>query len=224
MKNSYLFHVRQLGLQPYQAVFQAMRDFTSQRQSETIDELWLVQHPPVFTQGQTGKESNLIMPGDIPVIQSDRGGQVTYHGPGQQILYVLLEMRRHGLSVRQLVSLLEQTTLLTLSDYHIQGQLRMNAPGVYISENKICSLGLRVRRGCSFHGMALNVAMDLEPFSRINPCGYIGLKMTQLSDYYPTVNIGKVSEQLVSHFTQQLAGISGNDIQSKWLPWVNTTI
>jgi len=175
--------VRHLGLQPYEPVSQAMHDFTDSRDDTTPDEIWLVEHLPVFTQGQAGKAEHLLMTGDIPVIQSDRGGQVTYHGPGQQVMYVLLNLKRRKLGVRELVTLLEQTVVNTLAEYGIDAHPRADAPGVYVGEMKICSLGLRIRKGCSFHGLALNINMDLAPFQRINPCGYAGMEMTQMRQW-----------------------------------------
>lgn len=178
--------VRQLGLQPYEPVSQAMHDFTDSRDDTTPDEIWLVEHLPVFTQGQAGKAEHLLTTGDIPVIQSDRGGQVTYHGPGQQVMYVLLNLKRRKLGVRELVTLLEQTVVSTLAEYGIDAHPRADAPGVYVGEMKICSLGLRIRKGCSFHGLALNINMDLTPFLRINPCGYAGMEMTQMRQWVET--------------------------------------
>lgn len=175
--------VRHLGLQPYEPVSQAMHDFTDSRDDTTPDEIWLVEHLPVFTQGQAGKAEHLLMTGDISVIQSDRGGQVTYHGPGQQVMYVLLNLKRRKLGVRELVTLLEQTVVNTLAEYGIEAHPRADAPGVYVGESKICSLGLRIRKGCSFHGLALNINMDLTPFQRINPCGYAGMEMTQMRQW-----------------------------------------
>ncbi|RAU35578.1 lipoyl(octanoyl) transferase LipB [Enterobacter sp. RIT418] len=175
--------VRHLGLQPYEPVSQAMHDFTDSRDDATPDEIWLVEHLPVFTQGQAGKAEHLLMTGDIPVIQSDRGGQVTYHGPGQQVVYVLLNLKRRKLGVRELVTLLENTVVNTLAEYGIDAHPRADAPGVYVGEKKICSLGLRIRKGCSFHGLALNINMDLTPFQRINPCGYAGMEMTQMRQW-----------------------------------------
>lgn len=178
--------VRHLGLQPYEPVSQAMHDFTDSRDDSTPDEIWMVEHLPVFTQGQAGKAEHLLMTGDIPVIQSDRGGQVTYHGPGQQVMYVLLNLKRRKLGVRELVTLLEQTVVNTLAEYGIDAHPRADAPGVYVGEMKICSLGLRIRKGCSFHGLALNINMDLAPFQRINPCGYAGMEMTQMRQWVET--------------------------------------
>ncbi|ORM73374.1 octanoyltransferase [Pantoea wallisii] len=194
--------VRQLGLRDWQPVSDAMHQFTDQRHSETPDEIWLVEHPPVFTQGQAGKAEHLLMPGDIPVVQSDRGGQVTYHGPGQQVMYVLIDIKRHKTGVRELVTALENTVIATLADYQVAARARADAPGVYVGDDKICSLGLRIRKGCSFHGLALNVAMDLAPFLRINPCGYAGMQMTQLSQFQPGVTVTDVQPRLVHHFAR----------------------
>lgn len=175
--------VRQLGVQPYEPVFQAMKTFTEQRNEATADEVWLVQHPPVFTQGQAGDAEHVLMPGDIPVVQVDRGGQVTYHGPGQIVAYPMINLRRRGMGVRQLVSGIEDSLVATLQSYGIEAFAKPDAPGVYTADNeKIASLGLRVRRGSSYHGLALNVDMDLEPFDRINPCGYQGLRMVHMRD------------------------------------------
>ncbi len=210
--------VRELGLQAYEPVWHAMQDFTNQRTVDTADELWLVQHPPVFTQGQAGKAEHLLLPGDIPVVQVDRGGQVTYHGPGQLVAYPLVDVRRLGLGVRELVSRIEQSLIDLLAGYGVSAEARADAPGVYVNGAKIASLGLRIRRGCSFHGLALNVDMDLQPFQRINPCGYAGLAMTQLADHVAgPLAMAEVSarlrEQLVKHLgyeqQQNLAGAIG---------------
>ncbi|MGK3125143.1 lipoyl(octanoyl) transferase LipB [Candidatus Pantoea formicae] len=194
--------VRQLGLRDWQPVSDAMHQFTDQRDSHTADEIWLVEHHPVFTQGQAGKAEHLLMPGDIPVVQSDRGGQVTYHGPGQQIMYVLIDVKRRKMGVRELVTALEETVISTLADYDIVARARADAPGVYVGDEKICSLGLRIRKGCSFHGLALNIAMDLTPFLRINPCGYAGMQMTQLSALHTGVTPADVRPRLVQHFAR----------------------
>lgn len=204
--------VRQLGQRDWQPISDAMHRFTDQRDSDTPDEVWLVEHNPVFTQGQAGKAEHLLMPGDIPVVQSDRGGQVTYHGPGQQVMYVLIDVKRRKLGVRQLVTALEETVVATLADYGVSAHARPDAPGVYVGEEKICSLGLRIRKGCSFHGLALNVAMDLAPFLRINPCGYAGMRMTQLGQFQPGVTTADVQPRLVQHFAQ-LTGFTA----SEWL-------
>ncbi|HAV1483890.1 TPA: lipoyl(octanoyl) transferase LipB [Enterobacter hormaechei subsp. steigerwaltii] len=192
--------VRHLGLQPYEPVSQAMHDFTDMRDDTTPDEIWLVEHLPVFTQGQAGKAEHLLMTGDIPVIQSDRGGQVTYHGPGQQVMYVLLNLKRRKLGVRELVTLLEQTVVNTLAEYGIDAHPRADAPGVYVGEMKICSLGLRIRKGCSFHGLALNINMDLTPFQRINPCGYAGMEMTQMRQWVNTATPENIRPVLLKKF------------------------
>lgn len=182
-----------------------MTDFTNQRTPESIDQLWLVEHPPVFTQGQAGKAEHLLFPGDIPVVQSDRGGQVTYHGPGQLVAYPLLDLRRLKIGVRELVTSIEQTIVATLAHYGIESAAKPDAPGVYVDGNKIASLGLRVRRGCSFHGLALNVDMDLAPFLRINPCGYQGLAMVQMRDLIPEPpSLAQVQDQLVTEFARKL--------------------
>lgn len=179
-----------------------MHHYTDQRDDQSRDEIWLVEHPPVFTQGQAGKAEHLLMPGDIPVVQSDRGGQVTYHGPGQQVMYVLIDVKRRKLGVRQLVTILEETVIATLAEFGVSARARADAPGVYVGEEKICSLGLRIRKGCSFHGLALNVAMDLSPFLRINPCGYAGMSMTQLKNFEPEVTTEQVRSPLVSAFVR----------------------
>jgi len=195
--------VRQLGLSDYELVWHAMQDFTDQRDEHTIDELWLVQHPAVFTQGQAGKAEHVLAPGDIPVIQADRGGQVTYHGPGQIVAYPLLDIRRSGLGVRELVNRIEESIIRVLERYGVKGERREGAPGIYVRGEKIASLGLRVRRGRTFHGLAFNIDMDLEPFQRINPCGFEGLRVTQLSDL-AKIEIGEVETQLVDSIASQL--------------------
>ncbi|MCK3655117.1 octanoyltransferase [Pasteurellaceae bacterium Macca] len=203
--------IRQLGVQDYQQVWQQMQTFTDSRDADTPDEIWLVQHPAVFTQGSAGKAEHLLNPTNIPVVQSDRGGQITYHGLGQQIMYVLIDIKRHKangheLNVRQLVTALEQTVVKTLADYGIDSYPKPDAPGVYVAERKICSLGLRIRKGCSFHGLALNINMDLSPFLNINPCGYAGLEMCQLADFVPEseAQCDQVSPKLVNYFTALL--------------------
>ena len=188
--------VRQLGEVDYQDSWQKMQDFTDTRQPDTVDELWFLQHPPVYTLGKNGKPEHVLNSADIPVINSDRGGQVTYHGPGQIVVYTLLDLKRLNLGVRQLVTVLEQSIIDVLAAYGIDSKARSDAPGVYVNDAKIAALGLRVRRGCSFHGLALNVDMDLEPFSRINPCGYEGLEVTQLKNLLADVDIKNVSADL----------------------------
>ena len=169
--------IRQLGRQPYEPIFEAMKRFTDERGETTLDEIWLVEHDAVFTQGQAGKAEHILMPGDIPVVQVDRGGQVTYHGPGQQVIYLLLNIKRRKLGVRHLVTAMEEAVVGLLAKYGVKAYPKPDAPGVYVDERKVCSLGLRIRNGCSFHGLALNVNMDLSPFQRINPCGYAGMEM-----------------------------------------------
>ncbi|MEJ2478944.1 MAG: lipoyl(octanoyl) transferase LipB, partial [Acidihalobacter sp.] len=165
-----------MGRRSYAPVWQAMQDFTDARKPDTPDEFWMLEHPPVFTLGQAGRSEHLLAPGSIPVVHIDRGGQVTYHGPGQLVVYTLLDLRRRRLGVRALVEALEQGVVDMLADYGVAAQPRRDAPGVYVDGRKIAALGLRVRRGCSYHGLALNVDMDLEPFQRINPCGYRGME------------------------------------------------
>ncbi|WHR52843.1 lipoyl(octanoyl) transferase LipB [Vibrio furnissii] len=189
--------VRRFGRQDYHPVWQAMHDFTDQRDDTTRDEVWLVEHNPVFTQGQAGKAEHLLNTGDIPVVQSDRGGQVTYHGPGQIVAYFLINLRRKKLGVRELVTDIENLVINTLNAYNIDAAARPDAPGVYVEGKKICSLGLRIRKGCSFHGLALNVNMDLSPFLRINPCGYQGMEMVQVSDLGGPARIEDVEQQLI---------------------------
>lgn len=197
--------VRQLGMQDYAQTWQAMTRFTNERQADTVDELWLVQHPPVFTQGQAGKPEHLLSPGDIPVVQTDRGGQITYHGPGQLVGYPLLDLRRCKLGVRDLVTLIEQTLIDVLAHYQISALAKSDAPGVYVDGAKIASLGLRVRRGCSFHGWSLNADMDLTPFSQINPCGYRGLAMTQMRDLLDSpLDFTEIQVRLAEQFAQNL--------------------
>ena len=197
--------VRHLGLVEYQPTLDAMRTLTAERDAQTADEIWLLQHPPVFTQGQAGKAEHLLAPGDIPVIQVERGGQVTYHGPGQLVGYLMLDLRRLGLGVRELVTAMEQSLVELLASYGVTAAPKADAPGVYVDGAKIASLGLRVRRGCSFHGLALNVAMDMQPFQRINPCGYSGLQMVQLSELVAEpVVIEEVAQRLEQVLRRQL--------------------
>ena len=191
--------VRQLNTMDYSKVWHAMQSFTDNRDEQTLDELWLVEHPPVFTQGQAGKEEHLLMPGDIEVVKVDRGGQVTYHGPGQQVIYFMINLRRKKIGVRELVTLIEKTIVAALNDYDIKAYPKPDAPGVYVDDKKVASLGLRVRKGCSFHGLALNVNMDLSPFLRINPCGYAGLEMVKTCDLQGPQDINSASDALVKH-------------------------
>ncbi|EGQ8007708.1 lipoyl(octanoyl) transferase LipB [Vibrio parahaemolyticus] len=196
--------VKRLGRQDYEPVWKAMHEFTDQRTEETPDEVWLVEHNPVFTQGQAGKAEHLINTGDIPVVQSDRGGQVTYHGPGQLVAYFLINLRRKKLGVRDLVTTIENLVINTLKAYNIDSAARPDAPGVYVDSKKICSLGLRIRKGCSFHGLALNVNMDLTPFLRINPCGYAGMEMVQVSQFNGPSDVETVEKQLIEELVTLL--------------------
>ena len=198
--------VRDLGLVEYQTTLQSMKEFTDARTSESADELWLLQHPRVFTQGQAGKAEHLLDPRDIPVVQADRGGQVTYHGPGQWVLYLMVDLRRHKLGVRGLVDLIENSIIQLLAEYGIEAAARPDAPGVYVAGDKIAALGLRVRKGCSYHGLALNVDLDLEPFQRINPCGHRGLQVTSMARCLPgrSLTMAAVGQRLRSIIAQQL--------------------
>lgn len=198
---------RQLGEADYQQTLAAMRDFTDTRRADTPDELWLLQHPRVFTQGQAGKAEHVLAAGDIPVVQVDRGGQVTYHGPGQWVVYLLLDLRRRGIGVRALVDLIEASIVAVLAQQGISAAADPKAPGVYVAGEKIASLGLRVRRGCSYHGLALNVDMDLEPFTRINPCGYAGLRVTSMRQLLGAncPSMDTVGESLLQELTRRLA-------------------
>lgn len=197
-------HVRHLGIQDYQSVWQRMQQFTDNRDDNTPDELWLVEHYPVFTQGQAGKAEHILNAGDIPVIKVDRGGQVTYHGPGQMIAYPLLNIKRRHFGVRQLVTHIEQSLVNLLHSYQIKAYAKADAPGVYVNDNKIASLGLRIRKGCSFHGLALNVDMDLSPFNRINPCGYAGLIMCQCKDLQGPQSVAEAINNWLPFFYQDL--------------------
>ncbi|HEX7917052.1 lipoyl(octanoyl) transferase LipB [Rudaea sp.] len=192
------------GLSPYEPVWRAMQAFTDARDAETPDELWLVEHPPVFTLGQAGKWEHVLLPGDIPVVPVDRGGQVTYHGPGQIVAYPLIDLRRLKLGIRELVCRIEQAIIDTLANWNVEAVRREGAPGVYVAGAKIAALGLRVRRGCTFHGLAFNVNMDLEPFHRINPCGYQGLAVTQLMDLGGPSSLAEVETELVAQLERQL--------------------
>lgn len=192
-----LAQFRDWGATDYVETFEAMRDFTRERNDKTLDQIWFTEHNPVFTQGQAGKTEHLLAPGDIPVVQTDRGGQVTYHGPGQITGYLMLDLRRLGIGVRDLVTHIENSMIRTLQQYDIAAAARPDAPGVYVESGaKIGSLGLRVRRGCSYHGLSLNVDMDLEPFSRINPCGLLGMSVTQIADFQ-AARMAEVKAQLL---------------------------
>lgn len=196
-------HIRRLGLMDYEPVWRAMQIFTDERDAETPDEIWLVEHPPVFTQGQAGRAEHVLAAGDIPVIQADRGGQVTYHGPGQIVAYTLIDIRRLELGVRELVTAIEDAILAVLDGYGVKADRLAGAPGIYVEGVKIASLGLRVRKGKSFHGLAFNVNMDLEPFQRINPCGLQGMQVTHLSAF-ADVSISEVEQRLITGLSQVL--------------------
>lgn len=192
--------VKDLGRRDYEPVWREMQAFTEGRSPETVDEIWFVEHPPVYTLGVGGREEHILNAGAIPVVRCNRGGQVTYHGPGQIVMYVLLDIRRYGLGVRDLVSHLEQTVVELLADYGVAAGARRDAPGVYVDGNKVAALGLRVSRGCSYHGLALNVDMDLTPFLGINPCGYEGLGVTQLRDLGVPVDMKRIRAQMADIF------------------------
>ncbi|WP_068547512.1 lipoyl(octanoyl) transferase LipB [Thalassotalea crassostreae] len=196
--------IRQLGTMDYEKVWHAMQDFTDSRDDSVDDELWLVEHPPVFTQGQAGKEEHLLMPGDIPVVKVDRGGQVTYHGPGQQVIYFMINLRRRKMGVRDLVTLIENSIVNMLAKHNIEANAKPDAPGVYVDGKKIASLGLRVRKGCSFHGLAINVNMDMSPFLRINPCGYAGLEMVQSKELNGPSTVEQAGNDLVVELKELL--------------------
>ncbi len=196
--------VRELGRQSYEPVWEAMKAFTHQRTAQTRDEIWLVQHDPVFTQGQAGKPEHVLLPGDIPVVQVDRGGQVTYHGPGQLVAYFLIDVRRIDSGPRAMVTALENAIIKLLADFGIDSVSNPEAPGVYVNEAKIAALGLRFRKGCSYHGLSFNLDMNLEPFQRINPCGYAGLEVTQLKDLIGEVDFHQISTQLVQCLMAEL--------------------
>lgn len=197
--------IKNLGQQNYLAIFKLMREFTDARTNETCDELWFLEHAPVFTQGQAGKPEHLLNPEAIPVIQTDRGGQVTYHGPGQLVAYTLFDINRMQLGTRTFVRKIEATIIDVLKEYGLEGKGSEAAPGVYINEAKIASIGLRIRKGCSYHGLAFNIAMDLEPFSRINPCGYKNMPVTQLAQFVPSVTVAEVQEKMLKYILQNFA-------------------
>lgn len=201
--------VRDLGRQPYAPVWHAMQRFTDARTDASADELWVVEHDPVFTLGQAGKDEHVLAPGDIPVLHVDRGGQVTYHGPGQIVVYPLLQLRRLGIGVRDYVCRIEQAIIDTLDEWNIGAERLDGAPGVYVGGAKVAALGIRVRRGCTFHGLAFNVAMDLEPFHRINPCGYQGLQVTSVVDLGGPSGMAAVKPVLLGHLARQF----GLDLQ-----------
>ena len=195
--------LRDLGLQPYLPTWQAMQSFIESRDATTLDELWLVQHPPVYTLGHNGDPANLLDAGDIPVVRSDRGGQITYHGPGQLVAYALFDLKRLNIGVRGLVSGLENAVINTLASYGIRAEARRDAPGVYVANSKIASLGLRIRHGCSYHGLSLNVDLNLAPFRNINPCGFKNLQVTRLTDLGAPVTVQEVTVPLIGTIMQE---------------------
>jgi len=196
--------VRQLGQQDYEPVWRQMQQFTDQRNESSQDEIWLVEHSPIFTLGMNGKPEHLLNPGQIPVIKIDRGGQVTYHGPGQLVAYLLIDIKRRKLGIRAMVEKIEQAIIELLADFKIEARGRRDAPGVYAGDSKIAALGLRVRRGCTYHGLALNVNMDLEPFQRINPCGHKDMQVTQTSDLNGPNNVDTIATELSQKLAKQL--------------------
>lgn len=219
LSNELAVFVRRLPVQDYATCWQSMQDFTNQRDSHTQDEIWVLQHKPVFTQGQAGKAEHLLNQGDIPLVQSDRGGQVTYHGPGQLMVYLMLDLKRLKLGVRDLVTHMEKALITCLARFDINAYAKADAPGVYVDSKKIASLGLRVRKGCSFHGMALNVDMDLSPFERINPCGYPGLEMVQAADLAPLskpITIELMADDLCHQLITQLQYQKVSDSKDPW--------
>ena len=189
-------HIKNLGRQDYQLTWEQMIAFTQNRDAQSADELWIVEHPPVFTQGISGTEKHVLSTGDIPIVQSDRGGQITYHGPGQLVIYCLFDLKRLGLGVKQTVGILEASVQELLSRYQIDTHLKDGAPGVYVDNQKISALGLKVKNGKTYHGLSLNIDMDLSPFSQINPCGYPGLEVTQMADLTDNVNFLTVANEL----------------------------
>lgn len=199
-----IWTVRELGRQPFMAVWPAMERYTEERGDQTGDELWLVEHDPVFTLGQAGKQEHVLAPGGIPVVRTNRGGQVTYHGPGQIVAYPLVDLRRIGLGVREFVCRIEQALIDTLAHWEIRAERKDGAPGVYVEGAKVGALGLRVRRGCTFHGLAFNIAMDLEPFARINPCGYAGLQVTSVLKLGGPATTSEVKPVLIAEMSKQL--------------------
>jgi len=197
-------HVRSLGLVEYQPTWDAMKRFTTERSPETRDEIWLVQHPPVYTQGLAGKPEHLLHSTNIPVVKIDRGGQITYHGPGQIVAYMLLDMRRWKINVRELVRLMEQAVIDLLAENGVAAQGREDAPGVYVSGAKVAALGLKIKKGCCYHGLALNVDMDLAPFANINPCGYAGMRVTQVCELGIAVSINELQAELAQNLIHGL--------------------
>jgi lipoyl(octanoyl) transferase len=204
--------LKYLGSVPYEPTWRAMQQFTDRRDEATRDEIWLLEHPPVYTQGLNGKPEHVLAAGDIPVVQIDRGGQVTYHGPGQLVVYPLIDLRRHKLGVRELVTALENTVIETAATWDIKAIAKREAPGVYVDGRKLASVGLRIRRGCSYHGLAFNVAMDLEPFQRINPCGYQGLEVTDLT----RLGVSQSMEEIAKVLAPKLLAALGLPAEPLW--------
>jgi len=204
-----MLRIRKLGLVDYEATLSSMTEFTDRRSPDTPDELWFLEHPPVFTLGLAADRSHVLAPGKIPVVQVDRGGQVTYHGPGQLIVYALIDLKRAGLSIRDLVSILENAVINSTAAYGIDTHGRRDAPGVYAGEAKLASIGLRIRRGCSYHGLALNIDMDLSPFTKINPCGFEDLQMTHLASLGGPRDLDRVADDLGGQLRQMVGGRSG---------------
>lgn len=209
---------RDLGVEDYVTTWKAMQQFTDTRTANSGDEIWFLQHDRVFTQGQAGKAEHVLAPGDIPVVQVDRGGQVTYHGPGQLVGYLMIDLRRKKMGARDLVSAIEQSLVQTLAELAIDAAPRADAPGVYTQGNKIASLGLRIRQGCSFHGLALNVDMDLEPFQRINPCGYQGMQMTQVKNFVTNPDFAAIQARLAAHLQTNLGYTDAHHSRTAWTP------
>lgn len=195
---------RDLGRRDYQATFETMQTFSAERGETCHDEIWLLEHPPVFTLGRNAKPEHVLDPGDIPLVQVDRGGQVTYHGPGQLVAYLLVDVKRGGFGVRQLVTAMEQAVIRVLSDFGIEAHARPEAPGVYVDDAKVAALGLRVKNGKSYHGLSLNIDMDLQPFTRINPCGYAGLQVTQIKELVKQFSYNDIMDRLTQHLATEL--------------------
>lgn len=197
-------HIKELGLQDYEETFQAMRDFNEKRDSDTVDEIWLLEHQPVYTLGLSDKTEHLLNTRDIPVVKTDRGGQVTYHGPGQLIAYLLIDLKRRPYAIKKLVSLIESSVIDYLKDFEIESQRKAGAPGVYVNGEKIAALGIRVRKGCTYHGLAINIDMDLEPFNGINPCGYEGMICTQVVNFKKDISVSEVMKKFPGYLLKYL--------------------
>ncbi len=208
-------HIKALGMVDYEPTWRAMQRFTAERTADTVDEIWLVQHPPTYTQGQAGKPEHLLHQTDIPVVKIDRGGQITYHGPGQIVAYLLLDLRRWKINVRELVRLMEQAVVDLLAEYGVKAEGREDAPGVYIGDAKIAALGLKIKNGCSYHGLSFNVDMELTPFANINPCGYEGLKVTQCIEQGLTVQLEELQAELTQNLVHGLQRHLENKLRSE---------